>query len=325
MECIKEVLNDEHYEEFLNELADEVLISHVKPLIAEASKHEIWEVFLEQRLDLSNFIPGAFGTADLVAYYDGTLVVMDHKFGSVRVSATMNPQLMIYALGALQKFDVLFDIEKIRLIITQPKLDGYDEWEVPVSDLLDWKIKDLIPVAKQAYLGEGNFKPGTWCQFCPARQTCRARAEYSLEVAKHDFAEPATLTDEEIANALRRIDQLMSWASDIKEFALAKAVQEGKTWKGMKVVEGRSSRKYQDEDLIATRLSKNGYKFDDISERKLLGLTRLEKVVGKKRFTELVGDLLIKPQGRPQLALESDKRPEFNGPSSNPEEDFSNL
>ena len=114
------------------------------------------------------------------------------EFGAMSVSAVMNPQLMIYALGALEKFDMLFDIEKVRMVITQPKLDSYDEWEVPVNDLLDWKLKDLIPVAKQSYyLGEGEFKPGTWCQFCPARQTCRARAEYSLEVAKHDFKEPA--------------------------------------------------------------------------------------------------------------------------------------
>jgi RecB family exonuclease len=324
MECIKEILADPNYDESLNEMADDVLNQHIKPLIAEASKHEIWEVFLEQRLDLSSFIPQSHGTADVVILFDKTLIVLDHKFGSMRVSAENNPQLMIYGLGALAKFDMLFDIEKVKLIITQPRLDSYDEWEVSVQDLLDWKIKDLMPVAKQAFLGEGNFNPGSWCHFCPARQTCRARSEYSLEIARHDFKEPALLTDEEITSALRRIDQLVNWASDIKEYALSRAVTEGKIWRGMKVVEGRTQRKFSDEDLVASRLNSNGYSFDDISEHKLLGLTKLEKIVGKKRFTELVGDLLTKPPGKPQLALDSDKRPEYN-PASNPEADFSKF
>lgn len=324
LQSIKELLDDPNYDESLNEMADDVLNQHIKPLIAEASKHENWEFLTEQRLDLSSFIPESFGTADVITLFGNTLVVLDHKFGSMRVSADKNVQLMIYALGALAKFDMLFDIEKVRLIITQPKLDSYDEWEVSVSDLLDWKIRDLIPVAKQAFLGEGDYNPGSWCHFCPARHTCRARAEYGLEMAKQDFKEPALLTDEEVTDALKRIDQLVNWATDLKQYALSKAVTEGKKWKGMKIVEGRSQRKYSDEDLVASRLNSNGFTFDDISERKLLGLTKLEKLVGKKRFTQLVGDLLTKPPGKPQLALESDRRTEYN-PASNPEADFSQF
>ena len=324
LESIKELLDDPNYDESLNEMADDVLNQHIKPLIAEASKHEIWDMFLERKLDLGSFIPQSYGTADVIAIYGNTLHLVDHKFGSMRVLAENNPQVMIYALGALAKYDMLYDIEKVKLHITQPKLDSYSEWEVSVQDLLDWKIKDLMPVAKQAFLGEGNFNPGSWCHFCPARHTCRARSDYGLEVAKQDFKEPDLLTDEEITNTLKRIDQLISWATDLKTYALSKALQEGKKWRGMKIVEGRSQRKYSDEDLVASRLNSNGFSLDDISESKLLGLTKLEKLVGKKRFTELVGDLLTKPPGKPQLALDSDKRPEYN-PASNPEADFSKF
>ena len=242
---------------------------------------------------------------------DEVLTVIDYKHGKgVAVEADHNPQMMLYALGALDLFDILYDIEKIKMVIFQPRMNNLSESEISVSELLDWAENVLKPTAQLAEKGEGEFSAGEHCRFCKVRATCRKRAEYSLILAKYDFALPENLQDDEIEVILERIDSLTSWANDIKEYALNQALS-GKRWTGWKLVEGRSVRKYIDESKVAETvqaIGKNPY-----GEPKLLGITEMTKLLGgKKHFEELLGSLVEKPQGKPTLVPESDKRPEWN-------------
>ena len=215
---------------------------------------------------------------------------------------------MCYALGALEIFESLYDINEISMTIFQPRRENISTFSIKKEDLLDWAKNVLSPIAKLAYEGKGEFKAGDHCQFCKAKATCRKRAEYNLELAKYDFEVPDTLDELEIASILPRIDQLISWANDIKEYALVKA-QSGVHFEGFKLVEGRSNRKFSDEITVAELVEKAGF---DPYEKKLLGITAMTKVLGKKQFEELLGDLVFNPPGKPTLVPESDKRPEMN-------------
>lgn len=266
-------------------------------------------VLTEQRVDFSRWVREGFGTADALIIADGTLRVIDLKYGTgVRVSAENNSQLKCYALGALEMFGDIYDITDISLTIYQPRLGNISEWKISKKDLLKWADDVLKPSADKAWDGEGDFSCGDWCRFCRAKQVCRARAEYNLELAKYDFEMPPELTDEETEAVLAKIDGLISWANDVKEYALSQAL-EGKKWTGFKLVEGRSVRRYTDEKAVAEVVSQAGY---EPYEKKLLGITAMEKQLGRKQFNELLSAYVIKPQGKPTLAPESDKRPAIN-------------
>ena len=161
------------------------------------------------------------------------------------------------------------------------------------------------PIAELAYEGKGEFKAGDHCQFCKIKATCRKRAEYNMELAKYDFEEPAELTDEEISSILIKSNDLVSWVSDVKDYALNQALL-GKNYPNLKLVEGRSNRKYLNEEDAATAVINAGY---DPYEKKLLGITAMTNLLGRTKFNEVLGDLIYKPQGKPTLVLESDKRP----------------
>lgn len=269
-------------------------------------------VMLEQRVDFSDWVPDGFGTGDVVIVADGTLDVIDLKFGKgVQVGAENNTQLMLYALGAWNEYRYLYDIENIRMTIMQPRLKHISVAEISVDALLDWARNTVAPRAQMAHRGEGDFVSGSHCRFCKARFQCRARAEQALDDVKDEFKDPELLTDSEIAELLGRLDEIQKWASDIQDYARSKAEQ-GVKFHGWKLVEGRSVRKYSDPEQVAHRLFAEGYGADDIYERELKGITSLEKTLGKKRFAELVADLISKPPGKPTLVPESDKRPEFN-------------
>lgn len=192
--------------------------------------------------------------------------------------------------------------------IFQPRRSNTDTFTIRKEDLLTWAREVLVPTAKLAYEGKGEFKAGDHCQFCKVKASCRKRAEYNLELAKYDFAMPATLDSIEIAAILPKIDQLISWGNDLKEFALTQA-QAGTHYEGFKVVEGRSNRKYTDEAVVAAAVTDAGF---DPYEKKLLGVTAMTTLLGKKRFDELLGGLIYKPPGKPALVPESDKRPAMN-------------
>lgn len=296
--------------------------AYVTELVAEAKKTCKDPVMLiEQRLDFSRFVAEGFGTGDCVLIADGTLDIVDYKHGKgVEVSAVENPQMMLYALGALELFDGIYDIDTIRMTIFQPRRENVSVCVMAKDDLLQWAYNDLVHKAKLAYEGGGEFSCGDWCRFCKAKAVCRKRAEYNLELARYDFAMPDTLEDAEIAAILEKADELAAWAADVKEFALQQALN-GVKYDGFKVVEGRSNRKYISDDAVADAVSKAGY---DPYEPKLLGITAMEKLLGKKQFAKLLSGLIEKPQGKPALVPESDKRQEMNvDKTASAAEDFS--
>lgn len=263
-------------------------------------------VLIEQRVDFSRWVEGGFGTADALIIADGTLKICDYKHGlGVLVRADENPQLMCYALGALELFDKIYDIETVSMTIYQPRRDNVSTYELPKNDLNHWADEVLKPAAELAFAGDGNFFCGEWCGFCKAKNDCRARADANLALAQYEFKLPPLLTDEDIEDILSKVDELVSWASDIKEYALQQAIS-GKEWAGWKLVEGRSNRKYVNDAVVADVVEHAGF---DPYERKLLGVTAMQKLLGKSRFDELLNPYIEKPQGKPTLVPESDKRP----------------
>lgn len=301
--------NLEYYDAEMENCAEEYS-SFVLEQFLDAKEHCSDPIVLvEQRLDFSKWVPEGFGTGDCIIVADDVLHIIDFKYGlGVLVEAEGNPQMMCYALGALDIYDGIYDIKTVKMTIFQPRRDNISTFEMNKTDLLNWADTVLAPTAKLAYEGEGEFKAGDHCQFCKVKATCRKRAEYNLELAKYDFEMPANLEDSEIAAILPKVDELVSWVNDIKEYALQQALS-GTVYDGYKVVEGRANRKYTDEDAVAFAVKDAGY---DPYEKKLLGITAMTSLLGKTKFNELLGGLIEKPQGKPTLVPESDKRQALN-------------
>lgn len=265
-------------------------------------------VLVEQRLDYSYLVPDGFGTGDCVIITEPVLQIVDLKYGQgILVEAERNPQLMLYALGALAAFDALYEVSEVAMTIFQPRRSNVDTWRVSVTELKAWAEEVVRPTAENAAKGEGEFCAGDWCRFCKLAPTCRARAEVNLALARLEFAPPAELSDTEIAEVLAKLPELKAWVSDVESYALSLAVNQGKVWAGFKLVEGRSVRKYVDEAKVVETAEAAGV--SDIYERKLKTITALEKQLGKKRFNERLGSLIVKPPGKPTLVPETDKRP----------------
>ena len=279
--------------------------------LVEAAKETCADpvVLIEQRVDFSRWVEQGFGTSDAIIISDGTLRVVDYKHGlGVLVEADNNPQMMCYALGALELFDAIYDIDTVAMTVYQPRRQNVSTFEMSKDDLYRWADEVLKPTAELAFAGDGNFLCGEWCGFCKAKHECRARAEANLMLAQYDFKLPPLLEDTEIEVILSRADQLVSWVNDIKEYALQQAIS-GKEWTGFKLVEGRSNRRYTDEAAVTQTVTDAGF---DPYERKLLGITAMQKLLGKSRFEELLSAYIEKPQGKPTLVPESDKRPVMN-------------
>ena len=270
-------------------------------------------ISIEQRVDFSDYVEDGFGTSDAVLIGNGEMYVIDYKHGKgVEVSAegdgTGNNQLKCYALGAYLAFSPLYDISKITLIIYQPRISNYSQWSLTSEALLLWAETVLRPAADMALHGEGDFACGSWCRFCKAKSVCRKRAEENMALARYDFARPSTLEDDEINIILERVDNLVAWAEDVKEYALQRALS-GYAWDNWKIVEGRANRKFKDEAAVAKAVEEAGF---DPYQRRILGVTEMQGMLGKKKFEELLGDLIIKPEGKPTLVSRADKRPEMN-------------
>ena len=276
----------------------------------ENNKLAIMEI--EQKLDLTEYVPESFGTADCVIINDDVMEVIDLKYGKgVPVYAQFNKQLMLYGLGALRKYDTMYDISEIRLTIIQPRINNISTWQISVEDIIKWAVEELAPAAKLAFAGEGELRTGDWCKFCTVKNKCRALYDNQLEIARYEFKDPNFLTDEEISDILVRAPRFIEWVNSITEYAQQKALNEGVTWPGFKLVEGVSRRKWLDEDkvveAILTRMPEISE--DQIFDMKLKTITQIEKVVGKKRAQELLSDVIVKPQGKPTLVSIDDKRP----------------
>lgn len=292
-------------------------------------------VALEVRVDITDYAPEAFGTCDCIMIGGEELIITDYKHGKgVPVSAQDNPQMLLYALGALKLYRPIYGdmIRRVSTYIDQPRLDGYDGASLTVEELLAWG-KSIKPKAAAAFMGAGDFAPGDWCRFCRAKTKCRARA--NSNTALEDFkdcvpagaanaalatatimdtsgAYPPLLTDDEIGPLLVRAEGLVAWYNDLKEYALA-ACLDGKTIPGWKAVEGRSTRAWTDQDAALAALTAGGVEDAIIYDRVPKTLAQLEKVIGKQRFEELVGGMIMKPPGKPALANEKDRRPAYSG------------
>lgn len=268
-------------------------------------------VLIEQRLDFSCYVPDGFGTGDCVIISDDRLHIVDFKYGmGVLVDAEDNPQMKLYALGALEIYYSLYDIKEISMTIFQPRRENVSTWTVPVEELKAWAEEELKPKAAKAYQGEGEYMPGSWCTFCRASSRCRARADENLKLAQMEFKMPPLLTDSEIEEVLSILPDLTKWANEITAYATDAAVNHGKEWQGFKVVEGRSVRKYKDENAVAEKAVISGYK--DIYRKSLIPMTEMQKLMGKTKFEEILGNLIYKPPGKPTLVPNSDKRPAMN-------------
>lgn len=299
----------EYYNEEMEECATEYCSYIIEQLQLIRQNCPDPQVMVEQRLDFSRWVPDGFGTGDCVIVADDVLHVIDYKNGlGILVEADHNPQMMCYALGALELFDGIYDINTIRMTIFQPRRNNVSTYECAKEELLNWADTVLAPTAALAFNGQGEFTAGEHCQFCKVKSTCRKRAEHNLVLAKYDFAMPDTLDKYEIAAILPKIDMLTAWANDIKEYALQQALS-GVSYEGFKIVEGRSNRKYANEAAVAAAVTAAGY---EPYEPKLLPVTAMTTMLGKKKFEEILGSLIIKPQGKPALVPESDKRSAMN-------------
>jgi hypothetical protein len=276
-------------------------------------------VLIEQRVDFSRWVESGFGTADCIVIADRILNIVDYKHGQgVEVSAVDNSQMKLYALGALEIVDYLYDIEEIQMTIFQPRKGNVSVFQISREALLEWAEGELTRQAQLAFEGKGEFSCGEWCRFCKAKAECRERANANLALAQLEFQLPALLDDEEIAEILGKLDALVSWATDVKEYALQQAVS-GKAWTGWKLVEGRSNRRYTNENAVIAAVLQAGY---DPYEKKVLGITAMQKALGKARFEELLSPYIEKPQGKPTLVPESDKRPAMNTAKNDFMEEF---
>lgn len=303
--------------EYYSEVMEDHLQTYVSQVLERIAVHRASTpdpvIMFEQRLDFSRWVPDGFGTGDVVIVSDMGIEVIDLKYGQgVPVSAIGNPQLRLYGLGAYDCYSPLYDLPIVTMTIIQPRLDSISTETLEASELVEWAETEVRPKAKQAIEGKGEFCAGEHCRFCRAKATCRARAEANLALAQYDFMPPALLTNEEIADILGRAEELDHWVSDILNYALDQAENHGVKFPGYKLVEGRSTRKYTDESAVATALTSNGYTEDQIFEKVLLGITKMEKLLGKKRFCELLDSFIVKPAGKPCLVPDSDKRPELN-------------
>lgn len=276
-------------------------------------------VLIEQRLNFSKYVPGGYGTGDCVIIADGMLHIIDFKYGQgVLVNAEDNPQMKLYALGALELFDGIYDIDVVSMTIFQPRRENVSTYTVFKESLYQWANEILKPTAALAYEGCGEFVPGEHCQFCRASVKCRARAESKMKLAVFEFTLPPLLSDDEIAEVLAAIGDLTNWANEIMAYATDAAINHGKQWPGFKLVEGRSNRKYSDEEAVAKAAKVAGY--HDIYKQSLITITEMEKLMSKPKFTEVLAGLVIKPPGKPTLVPLSDKRPVMN--TSNAKIDF---
>lgn len=305
------VMNNEHFSEEMLDVVPIYVDYCTEQFMATQAEDSSALIEVEQKLDLTEFVPESFGTADCVIVGGSMIEIVDYKHGKgVPVYAEHNKQLMLYGLGALRKYEMLYDIEEVRLTIVQPRINNISSWQISVDELLDWASNELKKAADLAYKGEGELVAGDWCKFCAVKNKCRELYKKSTEIAKYEFQETELLSDDEMSEILEKIPSMIDWANSVKEYALNQALK-GKIWPNFKLVEGRANRKWSDEDKVAEEIfSKIPEATEDqIYDLKLKTITELEKIFGKKVVAEKLADVIIKPQGKPTLVPLSDKRP----------------
>lgn len=266
-------------------------------------------LLIEQKVDITHLIEEGFGTCDVIIIADGVLEVIDLKYGlGVRVSAEDNSQLKLYGAGALEAYDLLYGIHTVRLTITQPRMDSISSWEISADDLRQWGEEVVKPTAQLAYAGEGEQATGEWCKFCKASPRCKAQADKALALAKLDFADPMLLTDTQLVDIYGQSPQISKWLTTVTDYLYKEALA-GKKWEGYKLVDGQNRRGWTDETYAMQRLSDHAFAKEEYTTTKLKGIGDIEKLVGKKTFPTLLGDVVAFKKTSPSLVTESDKRP----------------
>ncbi|MEH7462753.1 DUF2800 domain-containing protein [Bacillus thuringiensis] len=315
------VESNKYFNAEMNNATDDYVLYVEERFNSALEKSDDPVILLEARLDFSDWVPEGYGTGDVVIVADGTLEVIDLKYGKgVPVSAVNNPQIRLYALGAWATHGWLYDIDEVRMTIVQPRLDNIDTEILTLKELLDWGKDFVTPRARQAFDGEGEFKAGSHCRWCNVKGNCRARADENMRVLAHEFKEPDLLSDDEVGSILFVAEQLKAWANDVEAYARERVLN-GNKLANWKLVEGRRSRTIRDKEEAVRLLGASDIGKDDyLKPRELLGIGELEKRIGKKELAELLGDLVVKSSGKPTLVPETDRRPELNSVNS----DFAN-
>jgi hypothetical protein len=325
LEEISEIEQSEYYNADMQELMEEYRDYVMEAFQVAALRTPDAELIIEDKLDLTKWVMNGFGTADAQIIADGTLNIIDLKYGrGVRVGAEGNKQMMLYAIGAVEKAKIFYDIKEVTMTIYQPRLNNISTYALSVDELYRFAEEELKPKAAQAYDGKGDFAVGDHCRFCRAKPRCRAYADEQKKIAQYDFKNAEELSDDEIAEILTKADDVASWLKDVQSYALNVAVNEGKKFKGFKVVMGQSRRRYTNEDDVVSKLLESGFEEALLFEKKLLGITAMEKTITKKKFNTLLGDLVEKPDGKPTLVDETDKRKEWDK-TQTAQDDFKNI
>ncbi len=292
------------YDEDMEQSAEEYMLFVLEAYQAEKDNDPV--IITEQRLDISNYVPDCSGTGDCLIIANKTLHIIDFKYGKgIEVTAENNTQMMLYALGAVDMFESIYEIENINMTIFQPRLSNISTFSITANQIKQWANEYLKPRALLAFEGKGEMQAGSWCRFCKIKASCRKRAEKNMQLAAYDFKKPPLISNYEVIEILKQVDELTSWVSDIKGYALS-LLSKGEKLEGFKLVEGRSSRKYLDEKAVIETVKNEGL---DPFEHKVLGITAMTKLLGRKRFNELLKQNIYKPKGKATLVLESDKRP----------------
>lgn len=305
-----------------DKLIDAEMLGHANDYIdyiTEKVKSDDAAVLVEEQLDFSKFVPEGFGTGDCIIVQDGVLTIIDFKYGKgVSVSAEDNPQMKLYALGAVEMFGFIYEFDKVEMCIFQPRINNISESVETVEELIRWGNGVIIPAAKLAFEGKGQFCAGDHCRFCKLRNKCKCLADYCLETVKDEFEDldgkldKSLLAPEDIAMILGRMKTVQNWLKDVESYAINGVLDGTLEVPGYKVVEGRSNRAYTDQGKVVTALTANGYPESVLFEKKLLSITAMEKVVGKKNFNTLLADLIEKPKGKPTIVPLSDKREPYS-------------
>lgn len=305
-------LDEQYHSGEMDEYTDTYKTIVLEKFNAARAKTKDAQLLVEVKLDFSHYVPDAFGTSDAIIIADGVMEVIDFKYGKgVKVSAVENPQMMIYALGAWDLFNFEYDIRKVRMTIVQPRIDNLSEFELDAADLINWAVDELQPKANEAYAG-GKQKPGNWCQFCKVKASCKALSSMCIE-AQQANPDPRKISKEVMENTiLPLLSTFKTWLTGVEEYSLEQALN-GVQYQGFKIVEGRSIRKITNPTAVMELLGKEGFvKESYIKPTELRSITDLEKLIGKKRFGAICAEYINKPQGKPTLVPESDKRPAFN-------------
>lgn len=312
---VKEIqeLNEAYHSGEMDEYTETYKTIVLEKFNESRTKTKDAQLLVEVKLDFSKYVPEAFGTADAIIITDGTMEIIDFKYGKgIKVSAIENPQMMIYALGAWEEFNFEYNIKRVRMTIVQPRIDNLSEYELTIEELLAWANDQLKPKAQEAWDGNGNQAPGEWCQFCKVKHCCKALAERAVTTAEK-FTDPKLVSKEDMEKwILPNIATIKTWLAGIEEYALQQAL-DGTQYQGYKIVAGRSIRKITDSVAVQQLLKDHGYDEQAFMKpSELRGISDLEKILGKKAFTALCADYIEKPQGKPTLVPDSDKRPAFN-------------